>query len=171
MRSRFALFCFATAVPVLALSQTHIHSKIYISGTAVGENVYDRLADGSFSSNSSIDLGSIKLSGTVAGHYKGALLLDAAADTKGPRSSKVTFAKGKVEVIAGTSKPVSAPWKDTTGALVGNIHPQFTASTLAIAEKQLKANPALKETTVNAYMVDAGAVLPLKITLLQPKSV
>src|SRR5579871_2803966 len=148
MRLRL-LFCFAALVPFLAFAQEHVHMQITIGGSPVGENTYDRAPDGSFTSKSNMDLGSIKVAGTVTGHYKDGKLIDAKADSQSPAGkSTVVFANGKVTVTA-QGKSNSGPYEDKTGALLGNLHPQFTASTLLLAAKAIEANPATKNTTIN----------------------
>ncbi len=168
---RRTLTFFALLLTALATCQESARMVIQISGAPVGENVFTRSADGSFSSESKMQLGAIKMSSTVSGHLAKGLLIDAKADSEAPTGhSTVTYENGKVSVVAG-GKTSSAAWKDTTGALAGNLHPQLFASSLILAERQIKANPALKSISLPAYFVDAGVVLPLKITVLQPKSV
>jgi len=160
------LFC----LPLAALAQQTLHMKITINGAPIGENTYTANADGSFESKSILDLGSIKITSTASGHIKDGKLIDATADTEGPSAAKAVYAKGHVEVSSGKNTK-SASWQDKTGALVGNLHPQFDATSLLLAEKAIHAKTDAKSTVVDAYMVDAGATIPLKISLRQPKTV
>ncbi|HTQ09461.1 MAG TPA: CocE/NonD family hydrolase [Fimbriimonadaceae bacterium] len=157
-------------LPLAAAAQQPLHMKITINGAPVGENVYTSNPDGSFSSKSTLDLGSIKITSTATGHIKDGKLVDATADTEGPASAKVVYAKGRVEMTA-KGKTYGSPWQDKTGALVGSLHPQFDATSILIADKAIQSNPATKTTTVNSYLVDGGSVVPIKITSLPPKTV
>jgi putative CocE/NonD family hydrolase len=165
-----SLLCLAAFAPVLCLAQDKLTMRILVNGSPVGENVYQLNSDGSFSSKSNLDLGSIKMLGTVAGHLKDGKLIDATSDNNGPGgSAKIVYANGRVDVTA-KGKTVGDKWEDKTGALGGNMHPQAFASTLLLAEKAAKANPATATTTLIAYFIDGGVVLPLKVTLLQPQT-
>jgi uncharacterized protein len=166
-RCALAYLCFA---PILALAQSSVHSRILISGTPVGENTYVKNADGSFTSKSSLELGTTKLTSSATGHFKDGKLVDSIADTDGPNKAKVVFAKGKVTVTVG-GKTGGGPWSDKTGSVGGNLHPQFYATTLLIAEKSILASPANKSVTVPTFVIDGGMVLPVKVTMLQPKQV
>jgi len=144
--------------------------RILVNGTAVGENLYEGSADGSFTSKSSMDMGSIKVSSNVAGHFKNGKLADATAEMTGPGSdAKIVYAKGRVDVTM-RGKTDGAPWQDKTGALASSLHPQFSATSLLLAEKAILANPAVKTATILAYFIDGGTIVPVEITLLQPKS-
>src|SRR4051794_35752451 len=92
------LLCFLAFAPLLALAQDKVSMRILINGSPVGENVYQTNADGSFTSKSNLDLGSIKLSSAVVGHIKDGKLTDASSENDGPAGlSKVVFANGRVD--------------------------------------------------------------------------
>src|ERR1041384_195251 len=100
MRLR-AAFCLLAFIPIVALAQDRFHMRILVNGSAVGENNFERTVD-SFISKSSLDLGSIKLSGTVLGHTKDGKLVDATFEGRNPGGTmKVVFANGRVDVTAG----------------------------------------------------------------------
>lgn len=145
--------------------------NVLINGTRVGESVYDLAADGSFTSKGNLDLGSIKLMSSLSGHLKDGKLIDATAESSTPGGVvKVVYANKRVDITA-QGKTSGAPWQDTTGFLAGNLHPQFNATSLIQAEKMIQATPATKTVTVNAYLVDGGVVLPLKVASLPAKTV
>ncbi len=169
MRSCFVALCL-TFVSSLALAQESVRMRILVNGTAVGENVYTRGADGAFSSKSNLDLGSIKVGSTASGHFKGDRLADASAENTSPAgNAKIVYAKGRVDATVG-GKTNGGAWQDKTGNFGGNLHPQFFATSLSAAEKAIQASQAAKTATIQAYFIDAGAVLPLKVSMQQPVS-
>lgn len=170
MRLRIA-FCLLALTPILALAQEKVEMKILLNGLPVGGNSYQRDADGGFSSTSSMDLGSVKLSSNISGHFKDGKLSDSTADTQTPGgSARIVYANGRVELTT-KGKTVGEPWEDKTGATGANLHPQTFVSSLLLAEKAAKSNPAIQTSAFTAYFIDAGSVLPLKITLRQPQAV
>ncbi|MFI5387819.1 MAG: hypothetical protein ACHQ50_17050, partial [Fimbriimonadales bacterium] len=135
MRCRIAFSFLLSIAPLFAVSQETVHMRVLINGSPVGENTYVKNADGSFTSKTILDLGSIKVSGDVSGHIKDGKLTDATASSKGPGGdSKIVYAKGRVDGTA-QGKTNGGPWQDKTGALTANLHPQFSATTLLQAEK------------------------------------
>lgn len=170
MRARSVL-CLSLLLPFAAIAQEKVHMRIFLNGTNVGENQFERAADGAFTSKSNLDLGSIQILGTVTGHLKDGKLVDATSDSKGPSGPmKIVYAKGRVDLTA-NGKTNGGPWQDKTGNLAANLHPQFLISSLLAAEKTILANQASKDATIAAYFVDGGAALPLKISMQQPKTV
>jgi hypothetical protein len=83
---------------------------------------------------------------------------------------KVTYSNGHIKVTSG-SEQHEIQWQDQTGALGALLHPQMFASSLALAAKALQADPSTKSTTLQVFFVDRGLAMPMKVTLLQPKSV
>lgn len=152
-------------IPALGVSdQTKL--KVIINGSIVGDNVYDEGKDGAFTSQTDIKIGGIELSGKLDGHCKGGLLQDYTGEAKAPQGSATfTLKDGKLTVTR-NGQTNSAPFVDKTGVLAASLHPQFNAMALLAAEKALKSNPALTETSVQAFLVDAGVVLPLKVRSL-----
>src|SRR5579862_5995315 len=122
MRFRSLAISLLAMTPLGAVAQETLHMKITINGGPVGENTYVKNADGGFSSKSTLDLGTIKITSSASGHFKDGKLVDAAADTEGPANAKVVYAKGHVDVTV-NKKTNGGPWQDKTGALVGNLHP------------------------------------------------
>ncbi|HVT14527.1 MAG TPA: CocE/NonD family hydrolase [Fimbriimonadaceae bacterium] len=168
MRLR-AMLCLAALAPLFAYAQQHLN--ILVNGSKVGEADYDIDATGAFAAKSTLDLGSMKLTSKVSGHMKDGKLVDSIAESSTPGGdAKVVYANGRVDVTA-QGKTNGAPWQDTTGCLAGNLCPAFMASSLLEAEKQIRLSPATKTVQVNAFLIDAGIVIPLKITALSPKTV
>jgi uncharacterized protein len=163
-----SLLCLTAFLPVLSLAQDKVHMRIYVNGSAVGENTYEVTADGAFTSKSLLDLGSMKFTGNVVGHFKNGKLADATSTVDAPGGvSKVVFEKGRVTVTTG-GKTQTGPYMDKSGILGANLQPQFWSQTLTAAEKAVQGNSATKSANFNAYFVDAGAVIPVKITVNQP---
>lgn len=169
MRLRL-LWPLLSLAPFLACAQETLKLDISVAGAKVGENTYQIAPDGTFSSKTSLDLGSMKIASTATGHIKNDRLIDSIADSQTPGgNAKVVFANGKVTVTAGT-KVDSGAWKDTTGTWGSNLHPQFFVNTLKAAEKAIIDNPATKSAKVSAFFIDGGSIIPLQIRMLQPVS-
>src|SRR5436190_23268224 len=101
MSFRVALALVAS-LPGFAFAQDHAHMRILLNGTPVGENTYERTADGTFTSKSALDLGSIRIASDVVGHLKDGKLTDATANTTGPGGdATVLLAHGRVEIKSG----------------------------------------------------------------------
>lgn len=157
-------------VPILAVAQERLQLQITLNGAVVGSNTYETTADGGFKSETSLDLGSVKLASTASGHFKDGKLVDSKAASDTPTGkSEVVYANGKVTASA-NGKTSSADWKDTTGHLAGNLHPQLFAGSLLAAESEIQKNPASKSIKLDVFFVDGGPVFPAQIRLLQPSS-
>jgi len=147
-----------------------VHMAILFNGSPAGENIYEEDASGAFVSSTTLKLGSIDLSGTIKGQFKDGKLGPYEAQLKTPNGPvKLSYTPGKVEVSAG-DKNRSVPFEDTTGLVAGNVHPQFTSRALLAVEKVLQANPGVKETVLQAYLLDAAVVLPIKVSILPARS-
>jgi hypothetical protein len=120
-----SLLCLAALFPLLAQAQDKVHMRVFVNGSAVGDNSYELAPDGSFTSKSTLDLGTMKMAGVVTGHFKKGKLADSTSEVDGPGGkSKVVYAKGRVEATSG-GKTGGGPWQDKTGMLGANLHPQF----------------------------------------------
>ena len=148
------------------------HLKVLYNGVAVGQNDFSSSPDGSFDSKTVFKLGTIDLGSTLSGHLVAGKLADYAFDgsTGTAARIKMTFAKGQLAVDA-QGKKLNAPFEDKTGILFGALHPQFARTTLVTAEKALHDKPEQSETVVSAFMLEGGALIPLKVRALPVRKV
>lgn len=168
-------FPFARKVlPVLALLAVGAFAhgdvlklKILLNGAPAGETTYEMQPDGSFKSVQTLKLGTIEVSSSVTGHIVSDRLTDFELEGQQPATGKVKMSLkgGHVKLEAGGVKR-DVPWTDKTGLLFGALHPQFAAGTLLSAEKSLRANPGVPETSLSAFMIESGTVVPLKVRAL-----
>lgn len=171
MRDTKAVFATASLILAILAPAAPIQLEITLNGSPVGESRYEMQAGGAFSSHTTLAIGSVHIDSKLDGHIVADRLTDYVGTANTPAGKvEMNLADGKLHIVA-NGKTVDVPWKDTTGILAGNLHPQFMTYAIRAADRNLAATPAVKTTTVDAYVLDAGTVAPVQITLLPSRSV
>ncbi len=159
-----------TLLHLQASAPRHIHMNVFYNGSAVGGNTYDSDGAGGFKSSSILNLGSFKVASELQGHLKDGKLADYSGTSTSPTSDATFLFKDKHLTVTVKGKPTTVPYEDKTGYLGGNTHPQITLGTILAAEAALKS-PSTKQTSLNAFFLDVGSVIPIKFASLPSKPV
>jgi hypothetical protein len=154
----------ASGILLAGLSSAQkVHMTISINDSPVGENTYERLADGTFKTATTLHIGNIALEASADGMFKGNHLISATCTSKGPGGlSKYVYANGKVTATNPKGKSATSPF--IAQALGASLLPQFWTSSLT--QVVAKASMGSAEVTLRVLLVDAGADIPIKFNVL-----
>lgn len=129
---------------------------ITFAGTPVGENVYVLSEDGTFTSNTKLEIGGTQIKSDMAGKFVSNRLVEFRCEVMTPAQSGpllLTLKNGKYH--AHTSKmDKDLPLSVKNEPYFGNLHPQFTASVLGMLDFKKKSVQEVK-----AFCPDAGAFM------------
>lgn len=141
--------------------------NVEFGGNPAGEATYELKADGSFASTSVITIANIRIADAITGKMVDGQIVEyrLEAERTGQPKTVLEFKDQKLKVTReGASQEVDIAY---TGKLyLANVNPQYIAATLQAADWTKK-----EPQKIEAYMLDAGAVIPLEITPLRERTV
>lgn len=154
----------------LCSAQEHGHLKFFMKGKQIGENDYERTAEGAFKSSTTITLEPGR-QGTLTGHFKDGKLVDSVSQSSSPEGSRrVVVSEGHVLISSG-GQSASLDWKDENGAIFPTLHPQLFASGLLSAEKAIASQKGTDSTVLSVFNPEDGTSTAQKVTRLPSKIV
>ncbi len=138
---------------------------VEFNGTKSGSHSFTRNPDGTFSSNSKLELGTVTIVGEISGKFDGTRLVELTNELTTPGGKgKVVLKDGKLTVSQGTtSRSVDMPYKGDH--YFANFYPELLAGTLRAVDFSKKQSQ-----TVESFIVDGGSVISLKILPEQEKT-
>lgn len=158
MRSKFASVVSLCLFACVAIAQT-TKCTIFLQGGAIGTSEFSVKSDGTFESNSKLNIGGITMESQMSGMMAGGALSAFNFSHKQPGSDvAMTYKDGtlKMTVQGKTSeRKLDKPF----AAAFANFHP-VTAVTLFKAAMKLKPG----ETKLPVLMVDSGNVMDVEVT-------
>lgn len=157
---RAIAFLFALAFLATSASAQAMRMKVLFAGTESGTSVFERKADGTFSSDTQVTIGALKLSEKLNGRFENDQVVEYRVELENPGQPKVIldYEKGKLKVTRG-EKVEEHEVGETGSLLFANLDPQFAAGCF----KQItweKKEPQ----KVEPFMLDAGKKIELTIT-------
>lgn len=156
---RFLAATLLAALASLAICQS-THMTILYAGANAGFNNHTRNPDGTFLSETELNLGSLKLTSTIKGKYEGDKIVqyDSTSTRSGGPTVIIHYDHGSVTTNqAGGDKPVKLDFDKTH--YMGNICPQFTASALKSVDFEKKTPQE-----VQLLFLDGVGVIGVKFT-------
>ncbi len=136
-------------------------------GSKIGENVYDRKPDGSFTSTTKIEVMNIVIESVLTGKFKGDQLTEYELVQKQPQLDlKVKHAGGKSSaVVNGKDQPAQPV---TLGkALFSNYHPGVTSTAFANLPTNVQGSHKLKVSVLD----NGGTIVEVSITPKSPRKI
>jgi len=134
---------------------------ITFAGSPAGENVYVVNEDGTFTSNTTLILGTLQIKSDMTGKWVGKRITEFQCESTPPGKTVktvISLKNGKLHASNGSSeKDLPTIIKDEP--YFGNLHPQFTASVLSSVDFAKKSSQELK-----CFCPDLGVFLSPKFT-------
>lgn len=137
----------------------------------VGDNTFDRLADGSFKSTTQFNIGKYNLHSSLTGHLKDGKLADSTSETTTSEGSRRVVTEGGHVTVSSGGQSASLERDDKGDAIFPSLHPQLFASGLVLAEKAIRANSGTDSTVLSVYDPQSGMSMALKVVELPVKTV
>lgn len=139
---------------------------IEFAGAPAGENVYESSSNGTFTSKTILNIGSLELKSNLSGKFEGGILTEFRCEDappgQGPRV--ITYSNHKLHVKIGKSD-TDLPTKIGIEPYFGNLHPQLTASVLGKVDFA-----KLQTQKIQAFAPDLGSFISPSFTPLERKT-
>jgi putative CocE/NonD family hydrolase len=144
---------------------------ITMAGSKVGDNTFETTSDGAFKCSSILKIGSVGLSTEGQGTIKDGKLLGATLSVSTPAGKGTMLYKDKsLTVTDSKGKTRKVDFKESPAFLAGNLVPEFWASALQAVSKKLGTGNG-GDINMKVLLVDAGAEIPAKFTVLSNRTV
>lgn len=149
-----------------ATSAEELHTRLSFSGADAGENVFERKADGIFTSKTEVTLAGTKISSVLTGRLEQNRMVAFTLDQKsGNTALQIVFDKNRVKITAGDKTREQELQLPSDALVFANFHPQLLRALPALL--QAKTGPE----TVPLLLVDGAALLKTTLTRVGPLSV
>ncbi len=147
-------------------SDLNVHMNILFAGSKSGETTYERKADGSVKSSTSLKLGTVDIRSDLVGSFVGDLLQKFTCQVHQPGLAMNLTLDGKKVTAVANSKLQAIDLPTPNPVISGSLHPQFTAFLLKATDFEKKEPQKFL-----SFIVDAGAITNVTVTPQETKAI
>jgi uncharacterized protein len=139
---------------------------VEFGGSSAGSSVFKLNPDGTFSSETELLLGTMRIAEQLTGRIQGSRVVAYRLEAERPGQPKATlvYEAGKLKVVQGETEK-EAEIGELPELLFSNLHPQLLARTLAAVDWEKKEPQELE-----VYMIDGGTKVKVRLTPLEERS-